>query len=372
LQRRAPSIAVLIGTRPEAVKLAPVIRALHAVGHAPEVYSTGQHDELLRPTLRDLGIKPVVNLSLMKAGQSLGRLSGQVVEGVQALLRKRRPSLLIVQGDTTSVAMSSLAAFYEDIPVAHVEAGLRSGIPRNPFPEDMNRRLVACLAARHFAPTERARTNLLSEGVPAERVHVVGNTVVDALLFARSHLLGRLPKDALAKQAGEKRILVTAHRRESFGPDMEALFEGLRRAATELKNVRVVLPVHANPNVRRAARARLAKVKNVSLLKPLPYLQFVRLLTSADIVVTDSGGVLEEATALGIPVLIVRRATERGEAVDAGVAELVPPEAETVFRRIRALLTDAALYRARARASTVFGDGRAAERIVEILLKNEL
>ena len=366
--RRRP-IAVLIGTRPEAIKLAPVIRALAAAGRAPEVYATGQHDELLRPTLRDLGIAPIVNLSLMRAGQSLGRLSGQVVERVQALLKKRRPSLLIVQGDTTSVAMSALAAFYENVPVAHVEAGLRSGVARNPFPEDMNRRLVACLASQHFAPTERARTNLLKEGLPAERVHVVGNTVIDALLYARSHLVGRLPKDTLAKPPGERRILVTAHRRESFGPDLDALFDGLRRAATAIPNVRVVLPVHANPNVSRAVRARLAKARNVSLLKPLPYLQFVRLLSSADLVVTDSGGVLEEATALGIPVLIVRRATERAEAVEAGVAELVPPEATAVFQRIEALLTDADLYRKRARASNVFGDGRAAERIVEVLLK---
>jgi UDP-N-acetylglucosamine 2-epimerase (non-hydrolysing) len=361
---------VLIGTRPEAIKLMPVIRALEAAGRPPQVYVTGQHDELLGPTLRDLAIKPTVNLALLERGQPLGRLSARVVEGVQRLLRRRRPSLLIVQGDTTSVAMGALAGFYEDVPVAHVEAGLRSGMARNPFPEDMNRRLVACLASVHFAPTEKARANLLAEGVPGERVHVVGNTVIDALFYARSHLLARLAPDAsLEKRAGEKLILVTAHRRESFGPDLLALFRGLRRIASQSgSSVRIVFPVHLNPNVRSAARAILARVKNVLLLPPLPYLRFVRLLVSADVVVTDSGGVLEEASTLGIPTLIVRRTTERREAIEAGVAELVPPDAEQVFRRVTLLLTDAKAYRARARPTTVFGDGRAGERIVRLLL----
>lgn len=363
-------IAVLIGTRPEAIKLMPVIRALEKAGCSPEIYVTGQHDELLRPTLRDLAITPTVDLALLERGQPLGRLSARIVEAVQRLLRRRRPSLLIVQGDTTSAAMGALAAFYEDVPVAHVEAGLRSGVARNPFPEEMNRRLVACLATVHFAPTDRARASLLAEGVPGERIHVVGNTVIDALFYARSHLLARLPLDArLHKRPGEKLILVTAHRRESFGPDLLALFGGLRRIASKSgPKLRIVFPVHLNPNVRKAARKVLGGVENVELLPPLPYLRFVRLLLSADIVVTDSGGVLEEATALGIPTLIVRRTTERGEAIEAGVAELVPPDAEQVFRRVSRLLTDAKAYRARARPSTVFGDGRAAERIAQVLL----
>jgi UDP-N-acetylglucosamine 2-epimerase (non-hydrolysing) len=364
-------IAILIGTRPEAIKLLPVIRAFETAGVRPDVYVTGQHDELLRPTLRELGIEPKVDLALLQRGQSLGRLSGRVVEQVQRLLHERRPRLLVVQGDTTSVAMSALAAFYEDIPVAHVEAGLRSGVPRNPFPEDMNRRIVACLASHHFAPTDRARANLLAEGIAKKSVHVVGNTVIDALLFARSKLLAKLPKDPLPKKQGEKRVLVTAHRRESFGPDLVQLFRGLRRAATEIgPHVRVVFPMHLNPNVRAASRrARLAGAPNVVLLKPLSYLAFVRLLSSADVVVTDSGGVLEEATALGIPVLIARRATERGEAVGAGVAVLVPPEADAVFDNVKRLLTHAAAYRAQAKPSTVFGDGKAAERIVRVLLR---
>jgi UDP-N-acetylglucosamine 2-epimerase (non-hydrolysing) len=348
----------------------PVIRALEAAGRPPEIYVTGQHDQLLRPTLRDLAIEPTANLALLAPGQSLGRLSARVVEGVERLLQKRRPSLLIVQGDTTSAAMGALAAFYQDVPVAHVEAGLRSGVPRNPFPEDMNRRLVACLARHHFAPTETARANLLAEGVPGERIHVVGNTVIDALLHARSTLIGRLPPDpSVEKGADEKLILVTAHRRESFGPDLEALFQGLRRVALRGgAGVRIVFPVHLNPNVRSAARRLLRGIANVQLIAPLPYLRFIRLLIGADLVVTDSGGVLEEATTLGIPTLIVRRTTERGEAIEAGVAELVPPDAEQVFRRASLLLSDAKAYRARAKPSTVFGDGRAAERIVQVLL----
>ena len=364
---------MLIGTRPEAIKLMPVIRALEAGGNAPEVYVTGQHDELLWPTLRDLAITATAKLRLLEAGQSLGRLSARLVEGVQRLLQKRRPSLLIVQGDTTSAAMGALAAFYEDVPVAHVEAGLRTGVARNPFPEEMNRRLLACLATLHFAPTERARSNLLAEGVAPGRVHVVGNTVIDALFYARSHLIERIAADArIEKRPGEKLILLTAHRRESFGRDLLALFGGIRRVASRSAGkVRIVFPVHLNPNVRSAARSILAGAAHVQLLRPLPYLRFVRLLLGVDLVVTDSGGVLEEASALGIPTLIVRRTTERGEAIEAGVAELVPPDAEQVFRRVSRLLTDAAAYRARARPTTAFGDGRAAERIVRVLLSEK-
>jgi UDP-N-acetylglucosamine 2-epimerase (non-hydrolysing) len=362
-------IAVLIGTRPEAIKLMPVIRALEEAGRRPEVYLTGQHDALLRPILADLRITPTADLKLLQPGQSLGHLAGRIVEGVERLLHERRPSVLLVQGDTTSVAMGALAGFYEDVPVAHVEAGLRSGAARNPFPEEMNRRLAGRLATLHFAPTVRARANLLAEGVDAERIHVVGNTVIDALFYARAHLIGQVaPDPSIEKREGERLVLVTAHRRESFGPDLRALFEGVRRVASHgSPRLRVVFPVHLNPNVQSAARAVLAGSDNVQLLRPLSYLRFVRVLVGADLVITDSGGVLEEASALGIPTLVVRRTTERGEAMEAGVAELVPPEAQAVFTRAIRLLIDPRAYRARARPTAVFGDGHAAERIVEVL-----
>jgi UDP-N-acetylglucosamine 2-epimerase (non-hydrolysing) len=367
-KKRTHPIGVLIGTRPEAIKLMPVVRALEAAGHPPEIYLTGQHDELLRPILVDLRLRPTLDLALLTPGQSLARLSARLIEGVEKVLRQRRPSLLVVQGDTSSVAMGALAGFYEDVPVAHVEAGLRSGAARNPFPEEMNRRLAACLAALHFAPTETARRNLLAEGVPRGRIHVVGNTVVDALFQA---LESGKPKPRLLKRGGEKLILVTAHRRESFGADLEALFAGLRRiAARGGSGVRVVFPVHLNPNVQAVARARLSGLENVELLPPLPYLRFVRALAGAHLVITDSGGVLEEATSLGIPTLVVRRTTERGEAMRAGVAELVRPDPREIFARAMRLLTSAKAYRARARPKAVFGDGRAAKRIVRVLLKH--
>jgi UDP-N-acetylglucosamine 2-epimerase len=243
---------------------------------------------------------------------------------------------------------------------------------RNPFPEEMNRRLAACLATLHFAPTAKARANLLAEGVPRERIHVVGNTVIDALFYARDHLIDRIAPDAsVEKREGEKLVLVTAHRRESFGPDLRALFEGIRRVASYRRlKLRVVFPVHLNPNVQAAARAILTGLDNVQLLPPLSYLRFVRVLISADLIITDSGGVLEKASALGIPALVVRRTTERGEAMEAGVAELVRPAARAVFTRAVRLLTDARAYRARARPTAVFGDGHAARRIVDVLRKS--
>ena len=372
-RERAGDVAVLIGTRPEAVKLMPVVRALEEAGAPPAVYVTGQHRELLAPILADLGLIPAEDLGVMQPNQALGDLSARLLIAVQALLRRRRPGTLVVQGDTTSVAMGALAAFYEDVRVAHVEAGLRTGDRRNPFPEEMNRRLVGCVADLHFAPTARARDNLLAENVPPEKIHLVGNTVVDALFHARDRLVPGLPPDPATEpllRSPRPLVLVTAHRRESFGPDLMAIAEGLRKLATAFAGrIEVVYPVHLNPNVDSVMRGALTGAPGVHLTPPLSYLRFLQLLLRARLVITDSGGVQEEASALGIPFLCARRASERLEAVEAGVGELVGPDAEALFAAAARLLEDEAAHARRAIPTGVFGDGKAAPRIARILLE---
>jgi UDP-N-acetylglucosamine 2-epimerase (non-hydrolysing) len=368
----AGDVAVLIGTRPEAIKLMPVVRALERAGAAPAVYVTGQHRELLAPILADLALVPAEDLGVMQPNQALADLSARLLSAVQALLRRRRPGTLVVQGDTTSVAMGALAAFYEDVRVAHVEAGLRTGNRRNPFPEEMNRRLVGSIADLHFAPTPRARDNLLAENVPAESIHLVGNTVVDALFHARDHLVPRLPADpatAPLLRSPNRLVLVTAHRRESFGPDLLAIAEGLKRLASAFAGrIEIVYPVHLNPNVDAAMRGALAGIPGIHLTPPLSYLRFVQLLLRARLVVTDSGGVQEEAAALGVPFLCARRTSERLEAVAAGVGELVGPDTDALFAAAARLLQDESYHARRATPTAAFGDGQAGERIARILL----
>ena len=366
-------IAVLIGTRPEAVKLMPVVRALEAAGAPPSVWVTGQHREMLEPILAELDLRADEHLQVMQPGQTLVDLSARVLVATRDLIARKRPRALVVEGDTTSVAMGALAAFYEGVGVAHVEAGLRTGDKRNPFPEEANRRLVACVADLHFAPTPRARENLLREGVGEDAVHLVGNTVIDALFHARDHGVARLPADAAldAIPAKPRRlILVTAHRRESFGPDLAAIALGLRRLAETLGDeIEIVYPVHLNPQVDGPVRQALGGVPNVHLTPPLGYLRFVQLLLRAALVITDSGGVQEEAAALGIPLLVARRTSERLEAVEAGVAEMVGPDADRIVASATRLLRDPQVYARRARPTSAFGDGRAGARIADVLLR---
>jgi UDP-N-acetylglucosamine 2-epimerase len=364
---------VLIGTRPEAIKLMPVIRALQQTRLDLPIFVTGQHDELLAPILSELSIVPTENLGLMESDQSLASLSARLLRGVQDILCHHRLDILLIQGDTTSVAMSALACFYENIKVGHVEAGLRTHSRRNPFPEEMNRRLVGCLADIHFAPTPLARQNLLREGVPDEAIHVVGNTIVDALLYARDHLIATLPPDpelqALAAQ-GRTIVLVTGHRRESFGPDLAAVCQGVRKLATAYADrLEIFYPVHLNPNVQSTVSPLLSSVRNIRLIPPLSYLRFLRLMLHSKLIITDSGGVQEEAAVLGIPVLVTRRTCERLEGVESGVAQIVGPDADNIVEAADRLLGDARAYQRRAVPTQVFGDGHAAERIISILLE---
>jgi UDP-N-acetylglucosamine 2-epimerase len=365
-------IAVLIGTRPEAIKLMPVVRALEAAGARPSVWVTGQHLELLQPVLADLDLHADEDLRVMQPGQGLVDLSARVLTATRDLISRTRPRALVVEGDTTSVAMAALAAFYEGVLVAHVEAGLRTGDRRSPFPEELNRRLVASVADLHFAPTPRAAENLRREGVDPATVHVVGNTVVDALFHAREQLVPRLAPDPVLDglpSPGRRLVLVTAHRRESFGPDLLAITRGLRRLAQAVPDVDIVYPVHLNPQVDGPVRESLAGVASVHLLPPLGYLRFVQMLLRATLVVTDSGGVQEEAAALGIPLLVARRTSERLEAVEAGVAEMVGPDADRIVEAASRLLRDHEAWARRARPTSVFGDGRAAPRIAHVLLQ---
>ncbi len=361
---------VVLGTRPEVIKLAPVVSALAAAGVPTHVLSTGQHREMLEQVLASFGLEPDGDLRVMQPDQSLAGLSAAILAAIDSVLAELQPSWLVVQGDTTTVAMVALAAFYRKVPVAHVEAGLRTFHRYDPFPEEMNRTLLGSLADLHFAPTAAARRNLLDAGVGAERVHVVGNTVVDALRMMEARVAGQSYAElGLDLPTDRDLVLVTGHRRESFGAGLRHLCLGLKQLAEELgERVLIVYPVHLNPNVQAAAREVLTGVANVRLLPPLPYPAFVKLMTSARLIITDSGGVQEEAASLGVPVLVTRQTSERQEAIAAGVAELVGTDAERIAAAGHRLLTDPQAHAARAVRSDVFGDGRAGERIVELLL----
>ena len=357
------------GTRPEAIKLAPVIQELakHPSEFRPVVLVTAQHRQMLDQVLRVFDITPDYDLDVMRPGQSLADVTVGVLRGVERVLRRARPDLVMVQGDTTSALAAALAAFYERIPVGHVEAGLRTGDKYSPYPEEMNRRLVSSLADLHFAPTQAARDNLLGEGVPGGRIHVTGNTVVDALKAMRaSKVAWHVP--VLDRIAPDQRvILVTAHRRESFGPGFERICRALRMIVERNPDVTVVYPVHLNPNVRKPVRAILGRTPSVHLIEPLEYLPFVRLMERAYVILTDSGGIQEEAPALGKPVLVMRDKTERPEAVAAGTARLVGTDADVIVAATERLLRSAAAYRKMARARNPFGDGHASRRVVAVL-----
>ncbi len=363
-------ILVVIGTRPEAIKLAPVVLALRDRGAPVHLLSTGQHREMLLSVLRAFDLTPDQDLELMTPDQGLAGLSVAILSAVTPVLEKESPPWVVVQGDTTTVAMVSLAAFYRRLPVAHVEAGLRTRTRYAPFPAEMNRSLVGRLATRHFAPTEKAYANLMEEGVDPKDIDMVGNTVIDSLYRLRDRLAHRSFRDlGLDIPQGPQLVLVTGHRRENFGDRLRSSLLGLRKIAQEMAGqVHLVYPVHRNPNVKEAAHEILAGVPNIQLLEPLGYEPFLKLMTKARLIITDSGGVQEEATALGIPTLVTRITSERPEAMEAGVAELVGTDTDRVAEAALKILRDPEEWQRRAQPSEVFGDGRAAERIAESLL----
>lgn len=367
------NILVAMGTRPEAIKLFPVI---HALKREPAfnvtVCVTAQHREMLDQVLSIADIEPDVDLDLMRPNQSLPQITSRILNGLDEVLKENAPDRVLVQGDTTTAMAAALSAYYHKIPVDHVEAGLRSGDIYSPFPEEVNRKIVGSVASWHFAPTARAADALIRENVSPDRVIVTGNTVIDALLETEKRIgsfkdIKRAIDDQLPAPGDNRRIvLVTAHRRENFDGGMDRIASAILNLAAN-EDVLVVYPVHPNPNVRDLMHAALGDHPNVRLLPPLEYVPFVYLLSRCDFVLTDSGGVQEEAPALGKPVLVMRDTTERPEGIHAGTARLVGTDPQQIHREAMRLLRDRGHYERMSRAHNPFGDGHASERILDVL-----
>jgi UDP-N-acetylglucosamine 2-epimerase (non-hydrolysing) len=362
-------IMVIYGTRPEAVKVAPLIQALdRSEMFTPVVAVTAQHRSMLDQVNAVFGVKPAFDLDIHQPGQTLTEITTRALSGVRSVLAQQRPDAVVVQGDTTTVFAAALAAFYEQIPVVHLEAGLRTGNPYSPYPEEINRRLTTRLATLHLAPTSTSKANLLTENVDEASIVVTGNTVIDALLWAVPRQCS-YSEPALADLDDHDApvLLVTAHRRESWGDPLRAVGRALARIASAHPDLRVVFPVHRNPVVRDAVLPALRELPNVIVTEPLPYGSFCRLMNRATVILTDSGGVQEEGPSLGKPVLVMRETTERPEAVRAGTVKLVGTDEDVIAGTVGGLLTDPAAYAAMANAVNPYGDGRAAQRAVAAL-----
>lgn len=368
-------VLCIFGTRPEAIKMAPLALALAADERFDaRVCVTGQHREMLDQVLTLFNIKPEFDLNIMKSGQDLTDVSAAILQGMKQVFNQFRPDMVLVHGDTATTFAASLAAYYQKIPVAHVEAGLRTGNIYSPWPEEANRKLTGALASLHFAPTEISRDNLLREGVSPESIVVTGNTVIDALLGVVKRLehdpelYAKAAAPAAFLTPDRKLVLVTGHRRESFGGGFERICQALLELAKQYPEVDIVYPVHLNPNVREPVKRLLTGVSNIYLIEPLDYLPFVHLMSRSNIILTDSGGIQEEAPALGKPVLVMRETTERPEAVAAGTVKLVGTDVDNIVRELSNLLSDQQAYAAMSYAHNPYGDGKACQRIIDALL----
>jgi len=361
-------VMFVFGTRPEAIKLAPIVLALdRSRAFEPVVAVTAQHREMLDQVLETFGVVPSHDLNILKERQTLSDITARALERLTPVLEEERPDAVIVQGDTTTTFVGALAAFYQKVPVVHVEAGLRTRHPYSPYPEEINRRLTTQLTSLHLPPTTIAKRNLLLEGIDESRIVVTGNTVIDALLWTVEHPLCD-GDDVLAGLNGKRVVLVTAHRRESWGPAMEGVGRALADIARREPNVEIVFPIHRNPRVREAILPSIDGLSNVRLLEPMPYAAFAHLMRRADIILTDSGGIQEEGPSLGKPVLVMRDTTERPEALTAGTVRLVGTDEHAIAGAVRTLLHDDAAYQAMANAVNPYGDGHAARRTVDALL----
>ena len=372
-------VLTVFGTRPEAIKMAPLV---HALAIDPffeaKVCVTAQHREMLDQVLKLFSIVPDYDLNIMQPGQGLTEITCRILEGLKPILAEFKPDVVLVHGDTTTTLATSLAAFYQRIPVGHVEAGLRTGDLYSPWPEEANRTLTGHLAMYHFSPTETSRQNLLRENVADSRIFITGNTVIDALLWVRDQVMS---SDTLRSELAanypfidpdKKMILVTGHRRESFGRGFEEIGHALADIATTHQDIQIVYPVHLNPNVREPVNRILGHVKNVILIDPQEYLPFVWLMNHAWLILTDSGGIQEEAPSLGKPVLVMRDTTERPEAVTAGTVCLVGTDKQRIVEEVTRLLKDENEYQAMSRAHNPYGDGQACSRILEALKNNRI
>lgn len=357
-------VLCVVGTRPEAIKMAPVILACRKQPWLTvRVLATAQHREMLDQILGLFGIRPDIDLNIMRENQALPELTARLIMGLDQALSDEAPDVVLGQGDTTTVMVTALTSFYRRIPFGHVEAGLRTGDIAYPFPEEMNRMMAGCLAGWHFAPTESARTNLLREGIEADRIFLTGNTVIDALLDASQRCDEFAPKIS----AGKRLVLVTAHRRENFGEPFIEICRAVKYLADKRSDVEFLYPVHPNPNIREVATMLLGQHPRIRLCDPLDYLPFVSAMKTAHFILSDSGGVQEEAPALGKPVLVLRRETERPEAVKEGVVKLVGPDFDAIVRESVLLLDDDQAYDSMARGISPYGDGHASERIAAVL-----
>lgn len=372
--KKSLRILSVVGTRPEAIKVAPVVMAIAAEPALEgRLCATAQHREMLDQVLEHFNLKADADLDLMRRAQGLNYITGAVLEGMEPVLKEFKPDWVIVQGDTTTSFAAGLAAFYRKIKVAHVEAGLRTGNIYSPFPEEMNRKLATQIATLHFPPTETARANLRAEGVPDDRIVVTGNTVIDALIWTRDKIFKNKALEAeIAKNypfldRRRRMILVTGHRRENFDGGLERVFKALASLARR-GDVQIVFPVHLNPVVQKAAEEALRGVANVHLIAPQPYRDFVWLMAQATLIITDSGGIQEEAPSLGKPVLVTRDTTERPEAVEAGTVELIGTDGAKLLERASALLDDPVQFERMSRALNPYGDGLSAGRIVRSLI----
>ncbi|MBT1064578.1 UDP-N-acetylglucosamine 2-epimerase (non-hydrolyzing) [Bowmanella sp. Y26] len=367
-------VLIVFGTRPEAIKMAPLVRSFASDPRFDtRTCVTGQHREMLDQVLALFEISPEYDLNIMLPGQTLGQVTSRILNGLDSVLAEFAPDVVLVHGDTATTFAASLAAYYRQIPVGHVEAGLRTGNIYSPWPEEANRKLTGCLTRFHFAPTETSRQNLLNEGYADDNIHITGNTVIDALFLIREKVrYDQQLQEALAAQfpmldTSKRLILVTGHRRESFGGGFERICQALLDTANAHPDCQIIYPVHLNPNVQEPVNRLLKGVNNIHLIEPLEYLPFVYLMDKAYLILTDSGGIQEEAPSLGKPVLVMRDTTERPEAVQAGTVKLVGTDALVITAALNELLQDEQAYQQMSRAHNPYGDGQACQRILSVL-----
>ncbi|MBI3766063.1 MAG: UDP-N-acetylglucosamine 2-epimerase (non-hydrolyzing) [Ignavibacteriales bacterium] len=363
-------IAIVFGTRPEAIKMAPIVKECERRHLDHVVIVTDQHREMLDQKLEVFGIEPHYDLDIMQENQDLFYVTSSVINEIKPVLLKEKPDVILVQGDTTTTLAASLAAFYLKIPVGHVEAGLRTWNKANPYPEEINRQITSRLTDIHFAPTQGAKDNLLKEGFAPESVYVTGNTVIDALLMiVDPHYTFNESPLSTVDFVNRRVLLLTSHRRENFGEPMVQIFSACRYLVENNPDVELIYPVHPNPNVQKTAKEILAGVPRVHLIEPMEYRPFVQLMNRSYLILTDSGGVQEEAPTLGKPVLVLRKTTERPEAIEAGTATLVGTDKQMIIKHAQHLLSDKLAYHEMATKANPYGDGKAAQRIVDILLE---
>lgn len=363
-------VLTVFGTRPEAIKMAPLVKKLNEEPGIESILCvTAQHREMLDQVLELFELVPDHDLNIMKQNQTISQITSNVLMGLEEIFKKEKPDIVLVHGDTTTTFATSLAAFYQQIPVGHVEAGLRTYDKYSPYPEEMNRILTGHIADLHFAPTERNRRNLLNEAIPDSAIHITGNTVIDALLQVAGKPY-EFEDETLKTIDFEKRrvITVTCHRRENLGENMEQIFRAIRDIAAEFEDTEIIYPVHMNPKVRETAGKVLGNAGRIHLIEPLQYQPFVNLMAKSYLIITDSGGMQEEAPSLGKPVLVVRRETERPEAIEAGTVKLAGVSRDTIYQMTKELLTDEEAYGKMAHAVNPYGDGHACERIINTLL----